>query len=290
MEEFADESFVDAAEQRLFRKIEALEEQKTIRKRSFSLWKQYAAAAVVLLIAGMSIDLLVRGTLPCKDKQIELLTGAEISAIELPDGTKVWLNQYSALKYPSDFGKEVRQVFLDGEAYFEVVPDRMKPFVVESDLLTARVLGTTFNFKSRPQADKIEVSLIEGEVQVKETLGDGQIILSPGQRAELNINNKRLTVQQVDAGLDAVWHNDLIPFSQATISYIANVLEQFYDVKFVLSLELNVSTTYSGVVRRKDTIEDVLISLQHVIPIYYEIAGTNIFFILLLVENQLYLR
>ncbi|MCD7930911.1 MAG: FecR domain-containing protein [Tannerellaceae bacterium] len=277
MEEFADESFVDAAEQRLFRKIEALEEQKTIRKRSFSLWKRYAAAAVVLLIAGMSIDLLVRGTLPCKDKQIELLTGAEISAIELPDGTKVWLNQYSALKYPSDFGKEVRQVFLDGEAYFEVVPDRMKPFVVESDLLTARVLGTTFNFKSRPQADKIEVSLIEGEVQVKETLGDGQIILSPGQRAELNINNKRLTVQQVDAGLDAVWHNDLIPFSQATISYIANVLEQFYDVKFVLSLELNVSTTYSGVVRRKDTIEDVLISLQHVIPIYYEIAGTNIF-------------
>lgn len=104
-----------------------------------------------------------------------------------------------------------------------------------------------------------------------------QIILTPGQRAELNKNNGRLTVKQVDAKLDAVWHDNLIPFQKADIFTITKALERFYDVKIILSPDIQTGKTYSGVLKRKSNIESVLKSLQNSIPIDYKIVGNNIF-------------
>ena len=106
---------------------------------------------------------------------------------------------------------------------------------------------------------------------------EGQIILTPGQRAELNKSNGRLTVKQVDAKLDAVWHDNLIPFQKADIFTITKALERFYDVKIILSPDIRADKTYSGVLRRKSTIDSVLTSLQNSIPIDYKIVGSNIF-------------
>ena len=135
----------------------------------------------------------------------------------MPDGSKVWLNNASTLKYPHEFSEKERNVYLEGEAYFEVTKNRHKPFIVQSDAMRVRVLGTTFNFKSDKRCRIAEATLIEGEIEVKGNKEEGQIILAPGQRAELNKNNGRLTVKQVDAKLDAVWHDNLIPFQKADI-------------------------------------------------------------------------
>ena len=157
-------------------------------------------------------------------------------------------------------------MYLDGEAYFEVTKNRHKPFTVESDAMRVRVLGTTFNFKCDKRCRIAEATLIEGE-----------IVLAPGQRAELNRNSGRLTVKQVDAKLDAVWRDNLIPFNKANIFTITKALERFYDVKIILSPDIRSDKTYSGVLKKKSTIESVLKSLQNSIPIEYKIVGNNIF-------------
>ena len=197
--------------------------------------------------------------------------------LTLSDGTKVWLNSETELKYPVRFTGNTREVSVKGEAYFEVTKNRHKPFTVQSDAMRVRVLGTTFNFKSDKNCRVAEATLIEGEIEVKGNKEEGQIILAPGQRAELNKKSGRLTVKQVDAKLDAVWHDNLIPFQKADIFTITKALERFYDVKIILSPDIRADKTYSGVLRRKSTIDSVLTSLQNSIPIDYKIVGSNIF-------------
>ena len=200
-----------------------------------------------------------------------------VKEVVLPDGTKVWLNNAAMLKYPREFSEKERNVYLDGEAYFEVTKNRHKPFTVESDAMRVRVLGTTFNFKCDKRCRIAEATLIEGEIEVKGNKDEGQIVLAPGQRAELNRNSGRLTVKQVDAKLDAVWRDNLIPFNKANIFTITKALERFYDVKIILSPDIRSDKTYSGVLKKKSTIESVLKSLQNSIPIEYKIVGNNIF-------------
>ena len=208
--------------------------------------------------------------------KVEVPVGGEYRLV-LADGTKVWINAESSLQYPVEFTAEQRTVILQGEAYFEVTKNRHKPFTVESDAMRVRVLGTTFNFKCDKRCRIAEATLIEGEIEVKGNKDEGQIVLAPGQRAELNRNSGRLTVKQVDAKLDAVWRDNLIPFNKANIFTITKALERFYDVKIILSPDIRSDKTYSGVLKKKSTIESVLKSLQNSIPIEYKIVGNNIF-------------
>lgn len=122
-----------------------------------------------------------------------------------------------------------------------------------------------------------EAALIEGEIEVKGKNDEGQIVLSPGQKAVLNKNTKYLKVIQEDTKLDAVWHNDLIPFDKANIIEIAKVLERFYDVEIIILPGTDSNNTYSGTIPKKDDIESTLNSLNNVIPIKYKITDKKVF-------------
>ena len=113
-------------------------------------------------------------------------------------------------EYPRQFSEKERNVYLNGEAYFEVTKNRKRPFIVQSEMMKIKVLGTIFNLKCSPTCRISEATLIEGEIEVKGNNEEGMIILSPGQKAELNKVTKRMQVKEVDAKLDAVWHNNLI--------------------------------------------------------------------------------
>ena len=239
-------------------------------------WSARIAAAVIVAV---SCGFLINEYQYDKLAQLQTVTvpAGQRAQITLADGTKVWLNNAATLKYPREFSEKERNVYLDGEAYFEVTKNRHKPFTVESDAMRVRVLGTTFNFKCDKRCRIAEATLIEGEIEVKGNKDEGQIVLAPGQRAELNRNSGRLTVKQVDAKLDAVWRDNLIPFNKANIFTITKALERFYDVKIILSPDIRSDKTYSGVLKKKSTIESVLKSLQNSIPIEYKIVGNNIF-------------
>ena len=240
-------------------------------------WMRYAAIIVLALMIGTGGGYLYYQADPTRNMITASSTDGKVKEVMLPDGTKVWLNQSATLRYPKEFSESERDVYLDGEAYFEVTKNRRCPFVVESEAMRIKVLGTTFNFKCDKSHKLAEATLIEGEIEVRGNHDEGMIILSPGQKAELNKTTRRLVVKQVDAKLDAVWHNDLIPFEQADIFVITRTLERFYDVKIILSPDIKSDKTYSGVLKKKDNIESVLQSLDNSIPINYKIVGDNIF-------------
>lgn len=272
---YEDPQRIALAEKRLIKKLES-EQLKETKKPFFNKIVKYAAAvAIILLGSGLSYWLF-QG-----NKQKEILVSVankgNIKEITLPDGSKVWLNNSATLRYPQQFSEKERNVYLEGEAYFEVTKNHHKPFIVESSAMRVRVLGTKFNFKCDKKCTIAEASLIEGEIEVKGNQDEGMIILAPGQRAELNTRNKRLTVKQVNAKMDAVWHDDFIPFEKADLFMIAKTLERFYQARIILSPDIKPDKTYSGVLKRKATIDSVLSSLQNTIPIKYKVVGNNIF-------------
>lgn len=272
---FIEKRQTEQAEARLFRRleIEKTAQQKTKRIRNFM---KYAAMIAVILLGGSGVGYWIYQLDPSQDMLIARADNT-VQMVTLPDGTKVWLNQSTTLTYPRQFSSKERNVHLEGEAYFEVTKNRQKPFIVESQSMRVRVLGTIFNFKSSKDCRITEASLIEGEIEVKGQKDEGMVILLPGQKAELNKTTGRLMVKQVNVRMDAAWHDGLIPFEQADIFEIAQTLERFYDVKIILSPDIKADKTYSGVLKKKDTIDAVLKSLTNSIPINYKIVGDNIF-------------
>ena len=270
------EEHIDRAEKKLLKRIEQEEAQRN-RKLFIAKWRRYAALIAIVILTGSGLGYWFLATDAYKDMIVESATDGNVKEITLPDGTKVWLNNGTTIKYADKLAGKERNVHIEGEAYFEVVKDPQKPFIVQSDVMQVKVLGTTFNFKNDNTCRVAEATLIEGEVEVKGNNNEGMIILSPGQRAELNKSTGRLTVKQVNARLDGVWRNDLIPFEQADLFTITQTLERFYNVKIILSPNVRSDVTYSGVLKKKNTIESVLSSLKNSIPINYKIVGNNIF-------------
>lgn len=265
---FEEENLVAKAERRLGRRLEQ-ENQK--RQEVFKLKSvlRYAAAIVGVIVLAAGLAYWFRN----KAEELVVASAAhgQVREMLLPDGTKVWLNQSSVLKYPRAFEGKERHVYLDGEAYFEVARNHEKPFTVKSQAMDVRVLGTSFNIKCRPDNSFAETTLVEGEVEVKDKSDKGRITLLPGQKAVLNRVTGRMQVKQVDPKMEIVWHNDLIPFEKSSIFQIAAALERFYGVKIILSPDVDSTNTYSGVLKKKDNIESVLNSLRNSIPFSHSI-------------------
>ncbi|TRW25985.1 DUF4974 domain-containing protein [Flavobacterium zepuense] len=143
----------------------------------------------------------------------------------LPDGSHVWLNAASSLKYPVAFNGTERKVELKGEAYFEVARDKAKPFRVSSGGQTVEVLGTHFNIMGYADETSIVTTLMEGSVKVSKT-GESKL-LKPGQQA---LTRNRIMVQAADTDLAIAWKNGRTYFKDADIATIMRSLSRWYNV------------------------------------------------------------
>ena len=267
-----DEERIDQAQKKLFKKIR---EQQVPPKKTFHLYKfmQYAA----ILIATVFI---CGGIYFFNNREEDLLTASaddQIKSLTLSDGTNVWLNQHSTLKYPQEFTGRQRVVILEGEAYFEVSKNEHKPFIVKNEAMNVRVLGTVFNLKNDKSCHTAEATLVEGQIEVTSNLHNGNVVLSPGQRAELNKSNGLLTVKQVNAKIDVAWHNDMISFRKANILDICQTLEKIYNIKIILSSDIQSDKTYTGSLKKRSDIESMLNSLQNAVPFTYKIKNNHVF-------------
>lgn len=275
-ERFANDRHMADAEKRLNRKIEEYETRQKKTLYSAQIIK-YAAAVAVLIICGAGLTWFFRSGFTTEEMIVSVSANQPVKEMELPDGTKVWINKNSQLKYPQHFARDKRIISLTGEAYFEVKKDPERPFFVNTEALTVRVIGTKFNLKYNNGASIAEAALIEGAIEVKGKHEEGQIVLSPGQKAVLDKETKYLKVVQENTRLEAVWHNDLIPFEKANIIEIAKVLERFYDVEITILPSIDNKNTYSGTIPRKGDIESILKALNNSIPIKYKIIGKKVF-------------
>lgn len=269
-----DDIALHKAEKALFARIKT-EERRSLDNARIRRWMRHAAAVVLLLL--VTGPFVWYFTTTAREDWICISTAMnETSEIVLPDSSRVWLNEHSTLRYPRRFREQERNLKLDGEAYFEVTKNPHRPFTVQGHSISVQVLGTKFNLRSAVGSHCAEASLIEGEIKVKGNRGEGAITLSPGQKVRLDLNTRQMKVSDTNAALDAIWHNKLISLQNADIVQIAEVLEKAYHVHIILAPDVDKTATYSGVLRRKDSIEDVMRLLQGSLHLQYRINGQNI--------------
>lgn len=237
---------------------------------------RYCAAAIVIgIIAAIGLWLLHPGETAMPEGRMLIATASdEVVELTLPDSSTVYLNKNSRLQYPETFSADGRKVTLTGEALFKVTPDKTVPFTVCGEYLTVQVTGTEFNFSTKQNANS-SVSLLSGSVRVNSNNGREGLTLSPGQKAEYDIQNGQLTVRDADVAVDAVWHNRIIPFNNATIDDIASSLGQLYNVEFLLK-NVNKTKTYSGVTIYFEDIDSTLHQLSNSLPVSFTHTGNKI--------------
>lgn len=191
--------------------------------------------------------------------------------ITLADGTKVWLNAASSLKYPSAFTGNERKVELTGEAYFEVIPDANKPFKVVNRKQEVEVLGTAFNINSYEVATV--TTLIHGSVRLKNE-NSNPVILKPNQQAVLV--NKNFAVKQVETTDFTAWKDGLLLMNKATLSDIAKQIELWYDVEVILSNQTALNKTASIMVNRNESLSNVMKAIQETYKVDIKIQGRRV--------------
>jgi transmembrane sensor len=155
----------------------------------------------------------------------------------LSDGTKVWLNSDSKIKYPTNFNRKQREIYLDGEAYFEVSKDKYKPFIVHSSGLEVKVKGTKFNVKAYPDENEIETTLIEGAVSLLiPSINSSQPLekdIYPGQSFIYSKSNQKLLDASFNKEQIEGWRNNRLIFENDKFSNLVKKVERWYNVKVV---------------------------------------------------------
>lgn len=196
--------------------------------------------------------------------------------VRLPDGSKVWLNAASSLKYPATFANQSkRNVQLKGEAYFEIAKDKKHPFTVSTDQQEIEVLGTHFNVNSYADEPAVKTTLLEGSVAVRRS-GDSQndvSILKPGQQSVLVNNN--IKIKDINVKLAVAWKNNKFLFENDDIAYIMRMVSRWYDVEVVYSGDIP-DDKFIGAVSRFENVSEVLKSLEYTGKVKFKIEGRRI--------------
>ena len=251
------------------------ESRKIFNYRLFWLLTSVAVAAaiVALLFFFKSFPVLhVNSNQYTAQNTVTTRKGSK-SNIQLPDGTMVWLNADSKLTYDDNFRGEIRNVHLQGEAFFEVARDEQRPFIIHTKTIDIRVLGTVFNVKAYETESNTETSLIKGSVEVSFHNNSGKkIILKPYEK--LKVDNKSLAYRTVAEGevvpqekqeinmvigkihyekndsmaLEALWVRNKLVFDAESLEEVMRKIERWYNVKTIITVdEKSKATPYSAI-------------------------------------------
>lgn len=239
------------------------EEMRKRRGQRSKIYKWVSAAAAVAAIVVVSVFVFNFN----QPRMITVETFAESIDVTLPDGSVIYLNKNSKLEYPEKFASASRDVNFSGEGFFKVAKDKDHPFVVNGEYISVTVLGTEFNFNSQNGTEN-NVSLVEGSVKVRSNDGTEGVVLVPGQKAEYDTSTGNITVSETNAGIDAAWHDRIIPFENANIKDIAQALSHLYGIQIRLD-DVDTSKTYSGITVYCEDIDSTLSQLSNTLPITY---------------------
>lgn len=206
--------------------------------------------------------------------QIETPNGGDYQ-VNLPDGTKVWLNAASSLRFPTQFTNKERKVELTGEAYFEVASNKNLPFRVATDQQVVEVLGTHFNINSYRDEPAVKTTLIEGSVKVVQLNSNKAAYLKPGQQAVLKPD--ALTIQN-DADIAAIvaWKNEEFIFNQDDFRTQMRKIARWYDVEVVYDPSTPDNFNLGGFISRKKNLSVVLKLIESTGKVHFKIQGRRI--------------
>ena len=192
----------------------------------------------------------------------------------LQDGTKVWINSASELKFPMAFIGNNREVFVEGEAYFEVAEDQEHPFIVHAGEAAIRVLGTKFNVAAYPEDKKVATTLTAGKVNVE---GWGrEMDLEPGFQAVLDMQSGVMEKHRVDTAMYVSWTRGIWEYENMPLFEITKQLSRWYDVNFIFSAPEFRYRRFTGVVKRYDVLNHILEIIEKTTNVRFTIHGKDI--------------
>ena len=193
--------------------------------------------------------------------------------VVLPDGSNVWLNAASSLRYPTAFAGDRRTVELSGEAYFEIAKDTRRPFVVSAKGMHVQVLGTAFNLMAYPDEAAVNTTLVDGAVRV--AAGKSSLLLNPDEQACLPDNSSRFTVSKPNLKEVLAWKDGRFRFDGAKITTIMRQIARWYDVDIEYRGDAP-SNEFNGSISRAEYAQKILHALERTGNVHFSLEGRTI--------------
>lgn len=192
----------------------------------------------------------------------------------LADGTKVWMNAESSLKYPVAFSGKERRVYLEGEAYFEVSKNKEMPFIVDMGKASIQVLGTSFNARAYKDETNISATLAEGRIQLN--AGKKNVRLLPEEQGVFELSTGNLSRKKVDINLYTGWKDGRFIFQEQTLEEMMNTLARWYDINVFFENCAAREVTFTGNLKRYDSFNKIIELLEMTGMAHFKVNGNSI--------------
>lgn len=247
--------------------------QKTIQqqrtRRLVLASGKYAAIVLVSLLLGYFVRQTKTNDTPVQYAEMEVQYG-QTGHLYLFDGTEVWLNSGSKLKYPNQFNAQSRDVQLEGEAYFKVTHNAQLPFKVKTKAMEVEVLGTSFNVSAYNDETRVDVVLEEGKVKLNQLNGTEIGLLKPGEQASLDTKSHQLSISEVNTKLYTNWKDGRLEFKGEALGEVALKLERWYNVSIQIEDPALADYRISGTVLRNKPVQQIIQAFEFLAPIRTE--------------------
>ena len=195
----------------------------------------------------------------------------KVENLTLADGTQLTLNRGAQLIYPEKFAGRTREIFLSGEAYFDVAHDKKHPFIVRAGDLKIKVLGTKFNIEAYPDSETITTTLLEGSVEVESRLSRECIRMVPSQQLSYDIQSGEMKLSTISDSKEPVrWKDNVWVLHQTPFTQVCHRLEQMFNVKIVIMNDKFIGKKFTGEFRFGDSLESILEVIRITTPFTYE--------------------
>lgn len=192
----------------------------------------------------------------------------------LTDGTRIMVNSESVVRYPVHFSGDKREVWVSGEAYFDVVRNEKQPFIVHLDHATVKVLGTSFNVMAYREEANTEITLVQGKVEVG-TAGQQEILL-PGYQIQVDNTTSRMENRKVDVTQYISWKEGILRFDDMPLGQLMNRLSRWYDITFEFRQEELKDRLFSGGLKKYEQLERILEMIQEINDVRFSVSDRKI--------------
>ena len=242
------------------------------RANRYRIWMAAATVAMLIAMSGWLYNIV-------SDSEPAFIVASNntgiVQKVTLPDVTIINLNTCSRLTYPESFSGKSREVFLDGEAYFDVAHDKRHPFIVRAGELKIRVLGTKFNVNASTLVPQITATLIEGSIEA--VTGKKNILMKPNQQLKYDTSSGRVSLTELtNASREIRWTQNVWVLSDTPLLDICQRLEQQFNIKIIIMNDELIGKSFTGEFYTNESLESILKTMQISTPFEYEYKGKNI--------------
>lgn len=252
---------------------------KTSRKNRFPIVLRYAAAVFAGICISITSGLLLNDKPDDSVNQYTTITEkGEKSTIILPDGTTVKMNVATTIQYSSEYGKKNRDIYIDGEAFFEVANNPRIPFIVKANGVDVTALGTSFNVSAYAVDANVTTTLFSGEVSVKHLLTGQQILLHPNQVAIYYKDNNRIETKSYEENKYAQWRGKAFAFEMIALDELTTLLERKYNITFDFRSAKLKNLKFNGQFENDESLADILKIIKINTSANYKIENDTVIF------------